>query len=617
MIRSKHSVRSACGVALITAVCVLAFSLAPSRAPGSVEAPGNDNFLDAIALKFPGTPLNATDTLQNVNDTIGASLQSNIFDPCNASSCPSGPPEMSTCHGVPYGKTVWYDFYPDHNGQVEIRAKGISNVIALYSVDPQTHLPLQLQCASGSHYATNVLHAKVQRGGDYAVQIGARHNNPGGSFKMLFNFVYGRALAVAPFLTAAVLQPAGPGVDKLLWFKLIGLTRGERGSAACAFCTSSNFIGVERHGDVVALRAKPRSNFTSRTRFIVVATAHGQIGRFKLYGVDVTHYSLSVISEGCLPPGVTSVGPTTVKNLSLLQQVSVLCPTRVVNVTGGEYVFWVNASGGLWEKRFTGGRWTPGRRVDATKLGSGPAVAVHANGEQDVFWRGRSGSLWETWYTSKWNGPQELAAAQLESAPAAGVDAAGDEYVFWQGTDAALWENSFAGGGWSTPIKVGSAGRIDSGPAVAVHGNGEQDVFWKGMNGNLWEMWYTNRWNGPEDLLGGELGSAPTAGVDAAGNEYVFWQGTDGGLWEKLYLAGQGWDRPIELALAGKIGSAPSVAVHANGQQDVFYRGTNGKLYEIWYTTKWNGPKDLGGGQLSASAAPSAGVYATNKRPPA
>ena len=339
MIRSKHSVRSACGVALITAVCVLAFSLAPSRAPGSVEAPGNDNFLDAIALNSPGTPLNATDTLQNVNDTIGASLQSNIFDPCNASSCPSGPPEMSTCHGVPYGKTVWYDFYPDHNGQVEIRAKGISNVIALYSVDPETHLPLQLQCASGSHYATNVLHAKVQRGGDYAVQIGARNNNPGGSFKMLFNFVYGRALAVAPFLTAAVLQPAGPGVDKLLWFKLIGLTRGERGSAACAFCTSSNFIGVERHGDVVALRAKPPSNFTSRTRFIVVATAHGQIGRFKLYGVDVTHYSLSVISEGCLPPGVTSVGPTTVKNLSLLQQVSVLCPTRVVNVTGGEYVF--------------------------------------------------------------------------------------------------------------------------------------------------------------------------------------------------------------------------------------------------------------------------------------
>ena len=186
------------------------------------------------------------------------------------------------------------------------------------------------------------------------------------------------------------------------------------------------------------------------------------------------------------------------------------------------------------------------RGVESTQRNSalGPRWRSMPTGNRMCFWRGRSGSLWETWYTSKWNGPQELAAAQLESAPAAGVDAAGDEYVFWQGTDAALWENSFAGGGWSTPIKVGSAGRIDSGPAVAVHGNGEQDVFWKGTNGNLWEMWYTNRWNGPEDLLGGELGSAPTAGVDAAGNEYVFWQGTDGGLWRSSTSPAKGGTGP-------------------------------------------------------------------------
>ena len=524
----------------------LAFSSCAIGRHRQLEPPGNDNFLDPIALNSPGTPLNATDTLQNITDTIGASLQPNIFDPCNTSSCPSGPPEASTCQDVPYGKTVWYDFYPDHNGQVEIRAKGIRNVIALYSFDPRTRVPHWLQCSSGSNYPTNVLHADVQRGVDYAFQIGGRNGAPG-SLKVLFNFVYGKALTVAPFLTAAVLQPIGHGDANLLRFKLIGLTRGESGSAACAFCSSSTFRSVERRGDVVALRARPPSTFSSRTRFIVVATARAQIGRFKLYGLDTRNWSLSVIAAGCLPPGVTSVGPTTVKDISLLNQVSVSCPMRAVNSTGGEYVFWVNTAGRLWEKRFTRGAWRPGRRGNATKLGSSPAVAVHANGEQDVFWKGRTDSLWESWYTSKWFGPQqlELGPAQLESAPAAGVDAAGDEYVFLQGTDGELWENSFAGGGWSLPIKLDSAGKIDSAPAVAVHASGEQDVFWRGTYGNLWEMWYTNRWNGPVDL-GGELASVPTVGVDAAGDEYVFWQGTDGGLWEKLYTNGV-WGHAFEL----------------------------------------------------------------------
>ena len=608
--RFTHTLRSPCGLALTASACALALCLAPAGAAASPQSPGNDNYLDPIALNSSGTRLNATDTLQDVTDTIGASLQPNIFDPCAAPSCPSGPAEASTCQGVHYGKTVWYDFYPDHDGQVEIRVNGIPNVIAIYAFDPQTRLPHQVQCESGSNYATNVLHANVERGIDYAVQIGGR-NGARGSLKMLFNFVHGRAIAVAPFLTAAVLQPARPGEVELLRLKLIRLTRGEDASAACGSCTSSTFRSVERHKDVVGLRATPPSTFTSRTRFIVVATAPGEIGRFKLYGVDVSHYSLSVISKGCLPPGVRSVGPATVEDISRLNQVSVSCPTRVVNITGGEYVFWADTSGRLWEKRLTGGAWTSARRLEATKLGSSPTVAVHANGEQDVFWKGRSGSLWETWYTSKWKGPQDLGSEQLESAPAAGVDAAGDEYLFWQDTDGDLSESSFAGV-WSLPIKLPGADKVDSAPAVAVHASGEQDVFWKGTYGNLWEMWYTTTWNGPKDL-GGGLGSAPTVGIDASGNEYAFWQGADEGLWEKLYANGR-WGPAIELANVHKIGSAPSVAVHANGQQDVFYRGTNGKLYETWYTDKWNGPKDLGVAQLGG--APAAGVYATNKQPP-
>src|SRR5262249_44561551 len=160
---------------LTTVLSAVAFGLAP---PSAVASPGNDNYLDPIALNSPGTPLNATNTLQNVTETIGATLQSNIFDPCNRSTCPNGPAELTTCQGVAYGKTVWYVFYPDHNGQVEIRAKGIPNVITLYTMDPGTRLPHSMQCSSGSKYASNVLHAKVQRGLAYAFQIGGRNGVP-------------------------------------------------------------------------------------------------------------------------------------------------------------------------------------------------------------------------------------------------------------------------------------------------------------------------------------------------------------------------------------------------------------------------------------------------------
>lgn len=601
--------RSAFAIALGAGFCALALWLIPSGAPALTETPGNDNYLYAFNVNSPATRLNA---FQDIRDTAGASLQSNIFDPCLTRTCAIGPEEQSTCHGVRYGRTLWYDFFPDHNGQVEIRTVGIPNVIALYTFDPRTRVPSEVTCASGSSYPSNVLFTTVQRGLDYAYQIGGRANEPG-SLKMQFNFAYNRYLAVAPFTAKALVETIGGGRPRLLRLRFIGLTQGESVSAACTSCGKTIFRPGRRHGDITVLSATPPPAISSQMRFLVTGTGPNEIGRFKLYAVDLVDHRVPVVADGCLAPGVTSVTGPAVDNVKLLT--SIPCPRTVVRSTGGEYVFWENTLGRLWERRFTRGAWTPRRRLNATKLGSGPSVAVHANGEQDVFWKGRSGSLWETWYTSKWHGPDDFRPAQLGSAPAAGVDTSGDEYVFWQGSDGGLWEKSFSGR--SGPIEISQAGKLGSAPAVAVRANGEQDVFWRGTNGNVWEMWYTNSWNGPEDLLGGELGSAPTAGVDAAGNEYVFWQGTDGGLWEKLYLAGEGWLSPREISVAGKIGSAPSVAVHADGQQDVFYRGTDGKLWEAWYTTKWNGPKDLGGGKLNASAAPSAGVYATNQQPPA
>ena len=584
---------------------MLLCGLLPSAAVANTQAPANDNFLDADNLNSPGTPV-SVNTLQSVRETIGATVQSNVLAPCGMDICQAGPPEIDTCQGVSYGKTLWYDFYPDHDGQIEIQTIGIPNVIALYTYDPQTLLPTRIQCAPGSDASSNELSAPVRRGVDYTFQIGGR-GDAGGSIKMLFNYSDSGDLTVAPFLASPTLLPIATSQFRLLRLKFIGLTSREKMSAACASCSAGALRINVGKGNTAVLSTRSAPVFNRHTRFLISATAPAQIGRFKLYGYPTRH-RWPVIAAGCLAPGVVSVTSQDAAHLGLLKQVP--CPTPLVNPVGGEYVFWQGMDGGLWQKTYANGRWTRAIELKVGKLGSAPAVAVHANGERDVFWKGPSGNLWEAYYTGVWT-VTPLGAGQLGSAPTVGVDAAGDEYVFWQGTDAGLWEMSYAAGRWSRAIELNAAGRLGSAPAVAVRADGEQDVFWKGILGNLWEMSYTDGWGAPRDIGGGELGLGPSVGVDGAGNEHVFWRGLDGGLWEQSNL-GAGWSQATPLN-AGRLGSAPTVAVHADGEQDVFWKGAKGNLWEMRQIASWQPSVKLGSAQLGS--APSAGVDAAGKQP--
>jgi hypothetical protein len=605
MMRSAHRCFR---FAVVVCVCALSVGLAPSGAVANSDVPTNDDFLFSDNLNTPGTPLNPLTTFEDLRDTVDAGVQQNLFAPCGMGTCRTGPSESTTCRGVNYGNTVWYDFYPDHDGQVEIRTSGIPNVIALYSYGPHTLVPHELQCAPGSSYRFNDLFANVQQGVNYTYQIGGR-NGAGGSIEMLFNYADSSHLTVAPFLSAATLVSVTgqPSLRHLVKLRFIGVTPREN----IAYASASWRPGIFHRslkGNIITLRASAPPTVSSRTRFLIAATSPAQIGRFKLYGVNVADARLPVIAQGCLAAGTNSIPAAAAGNLSLLPQVT--CPTTpLLNPTGAEYAFWRGRTGRLFEMWYTGGRWSPPLRVSARGLGSSPAVAVHADGEQDVFWRGAKGNLWETWYTGAWNGPIDLGAGDLGSGPSVGVDAAGDEYVFWRGSDGGLWEMSYADRQWSQPVEF-DAGRLGSAPAVAVQPNGEQDVFWKGTDGHLWETWYRGAWSGPVDLGAGQLGSGPSVGVDAAGNEYVFWRGSDGGLWEMSYADRQ-WSQPVEVS-AGPLGAAPAVAVQADGEQDVFWTAPNGRLREKWYTGAWNGPINLGAGGLGS--APGVGVNAVGKQ---
>ena len=204
----------------------------------------------------PGAPIaHGQHTLEQRRYPSAATQQQDVLGACGELLCQSGPAEQSTCKGVSYGKTVWYDFYPDHAGEIEIRTGGIPNVIALYTYDPHSLIPTQVNCAEGSKYHRNELSEDVRRGVDYTVQIGGR-NSIGGPLQVLFNYVDRSHLTVPPFLTSALIQANAlerQSNARLLKFRFIGVAAGETISAACGFCVRGDLRERARRGNIGCL----------------------------------------------------------------------------------------------------------------------------------------------------------------------------------------------------------------------------------------------------------------------------------------------------------------------------------------------------------------------------
>jgi hypothetical protein len=592
---------------LIFGTVALVFLLLAGEVLAGSQPLANDNYLAPTPVNTPGTPLGPK--WASTGNTIGATIQPNIFSPCTLNVCQNGPTEVTTCSSVSYANTVWYAFYPDHDGQIEIRTSGFHNVIALYSYDPTTLLPTLVKCEPGSSTSrSNDLFAYVQRGVDYEFQIGGRDGDMG-SFDVLFNYTYRSNLTVAPFDTSPSLRFAGHSrVVRLTQLRFFGIAPGEQVAFACSGCGQRLSGQQVTHGKVVVVQATPAPTVGSTIRLVVAVTAPGQVGRYKIY---IWHSpwtrTWAVLARGCLAPGVTTVSPAAAADPSLLDTDA--CPTSApLNPAGAEYVFWKGAQRGLWEEWWSGTDWIPAGELTKHVLESGPAVTVHPGGEPDVFWRGTNGHLMESYFAGQWIGPIDLKGGPLASAPSVGVDATtGNEYVFWQGADNRLWEKIQSNGSWNQPFPV-NAGALGSAPAVAVHPGGQMDVFYKGLNRDLWEVRYTTHWNQAFDLHDGPLDSAPSVGIDAAGDEYVFWRGIGGDLLEKTFSNGV-WTAAVPVTNAGTLGSPPAVAVHASGEVDVFWRSPKGDLREMYdIAGQWIGPVDLGARQHLGLAGPAAGV---------
>lgn len=175
--------RLATGLALLLATSATAHAAPPG-------APVNDDYLESLQLNAPGSKLERKSTLRDLRDTINASVQGDVFTPQQS---PGGPVEVTNCRSTSYGKTVWYDFYPDVSGIARVRANGFDSVISVIPFNARTAVPNfgGRRCINDSASTTEELFAPVRKGRAYTIQVGGV-NDAAGRLEFLFDFLADR-----------------------------------------------------------------------------------------------------------------------------------------------------------------------------------------------------------------------------------------------------------------------------------------------------------------------------------------------------------------------------------------------------------------------------------------
>jgi hypothetical protein len=294
-IKLRRSIASAALVAVLAlGASGVAGALASSPAP-----PLNDDYIDSLEFNAPGKPLKDTVTFSSVVDTTNATVQSNIFDPCGpACKPPAGPAERTRCDGVSYGKTVWYDFYPNANGVVRIRTSGFPNAIALYTFSINPHasaylLPENRRCVAPTTFPSNELDANVKKGVAYTFQVGGMGTDSG-VLQTLFDFfkVSPRRLTADSTLKARALSG---GIELLgLSVSTLRTARVEVSCGRSCSRTAKRGSAVERFPSLNGLRMPAGSKLQIRV------TAKNAIGVFIQYTILPGNFAKIV---RCLEPG--------------------------------------------------------------------------------------------------------------------------------------------------------------------------------------------------------------------------------------------------------------------------------------------------------------------------
>ncbi len=289
------------GIAVLV-LALAAAALAAAQASSPVAPPINDNYLDSLEFNAPGTKLNSVDNFEDVRNTTNATVQPNIFDPCGLGSCPSGPPEITTCDGVSYGNTIWYDFYPQANGSVEIQTSGYDNVIALYTFNVKAPLPTPtvLQCQHTSDFPSEELAVNVKAGLAYTIQVGGV-NGAAGLLRILFGYFIPPPARLSATPTIAATTTAS-GAAWVLSSLTVATSNGTHVEVNCGDLCRPESKNIGRHGSpTVSFPGLKGVLMPPGSKLQIRVSAPGSIGTLVQYTfLTPPHFAKQVF---CMEPG--------------------------------------------------------------------------------------------------------------------------------------------------------------------------------------------------------------------------------------------------------------------------------------------------------------------------
>lgn len=281
------------------------------------QAPTNDNYLDSLRLNEPGKRLERTNTLRDTRNTTNATVQGDVFSPPQS----GGPAEATTCGTTSYGKTIWYDFYPDVPGLARIRASGLNSVISVIPFNRTTGTPNfgLRRCINDSASTTEELLAEVAKGRSYTIQLGGV-NNVFGNLELLFDFLADTdgdkvlddvdkcrrfkgsrknsgcpsRLKGNPLLRA---RPIAGGIE------VVGLSvSASKRSRVSVKCTRGCRSEVRRARSTVRFRRIRGKQLRAGSKIVVRVTRKGAIGAYTSFRVTNGNFKRT---ERCLNPGST------------------------------------------------------------------------------------------------------------------------------------------------------------------------------------------------------------------------------------------------------------------------------------------------------------------------
>jgi hypothetical protein len=286
----------------------------PSAAMGQAP-PVNDNYLESLRLNDPGTRLERRDTLRDVRDTTNATVQTDVFSPPQS----GGPAEATTCNGASFGKTVWYDFYPDVNGLVRLRASGYDTVLSVVPFNRRTARPSfgSALCSNVSASTTEEYLVQVAGGRSYSVQIGGVAG-AGGNLEFLFDFLAdtdGDGVLDTVDRCDRIVGPAGnngcprrqrvntllrarPTADGIEIDALAVTAR--RGSRVVVSCSSGCRRQAKRAHSTVRFPGLHGVSLRAGAKLDIRVTKSGYFGEFVRYTIEAGNFRKT---ERCMNPG--------------------------------------------------------------------------------------------------------------------------------------------------------------------------------------------------------------------------------------------------------------------------------------------------------------------------